>query len=48
MLYSINWPNFIEFDSDWIWLSLIAFTTWGIGQYVYYNYLFPGLWRHKF
>ena len=27
---------------------LVAFTTWGIGQYVYCNYLVTFLWRHKF
>ena len=26
---------------------LIVFT-WNIGQYVYCNWLFPRLWRHKF
>ena len=27
---------------------LIAFTSWDIGQHVYYNCLFSRLWRHKF
>ena len=27
---------------------LVAFTTWGIGQYVYCNYLLTFLWRLKF
>ena len=26
---------------------LITFTSWDIGQYVYYNCLFTWLWRHK-
>ena len=26
----------------------IAFTSWDIGQYVYYKCLLTGLWRHKF
>ena len=27
---------------------LIVFTSWEIWQYVYYSYLFPSSWRHKF
>ena len=27
---------------------LIAFSSWDIGQYVYWNYLLLSLWRHKF
>ena len=42
MLYSINWPNFIEFDSDWIWLSLIAFTTKVLGNMCIAITCFPG------
>ena len=26
----------------------ISVTSWDIGQYMYYNYLFSSLWRHKF
>ena len=27
---------------------LVAFTSWGIGQYLYCNCLFPRLWLHQF
>ena len=27
---------------------MFVFTSWDIGQYVCYNYLFPSMWRHKF
>ena len=36
ILCSMNWPNFI------------AFTSWDIGHYIYYNYLFTRLWRRNF
>ena len=38
-LDSINWTKF---------RCLIASTFWDIGQYMYCNYLFPRLWRHRF
>ena len=34
--------------TDQISLSIVAFTSWDIGQYLYSHCLFPRLWRHKF
>ena len=37
------------FISYWLtkFYCLIAFTSWDVGQYMCYNYLFPSWWPHK-
>ena len=41
-----NFSRFILLNL--VYPCLIAITAWYIGQYVYCNYLFSNLWRHKF